>query len=134
MTTSRRSGITASGRLASMGLSSRRTADEAVQMAKSAAKPLSRTGASLSGILPVQAIRRLIAAGHVRLGAPMADDQLQPASLDLRLGTRAYRVRASFLPGPGRAVSDKLADLQLHAIDLEPGAVLETGCVYLAPL
>jgi dCTP deaminase len=103
-------------------------------MAKSAAKTSSRAAASPAGILPVQAIRRLIAAGHVRLGEPMADDQLQPASLDLRLGTRAYRVRASFLPGPVRAVSDKLADLQLHTIDLEGGAVLETGCVYIAPL
>jgi dCTP deaminase len=103
-------------------------------MAKSAAKSGSRTEARLAGILPVQAIRRLIAAGQVRLGEPMADDQLQPASLDLRLGSRAYRVRASFLPGPGRPVRDKLADLKLHAIDLEPGAVLETGCVYLAPL
>jgi dCTP deaminase len=105
-----------------------------MEMAKSATKPSSGTDASLSGILPVQAIRRLIAAGDVRLGEPMADDQLQPASLDLRLGARAYRVRASFLSGPGRGVRDKLADLQLHAIDLEPGAVLETGCVYIAPL
>jgi dCTP deaminase len=103
-------------------------------MAKSPAKPLSRRDASPAGILPVQAIRRLIAAGQVRLGEPIAGDQLQPASLDLRLGARAYRVRASFLPGPGRTVSDKLSALQLHAIELEPGAVLETGCVYLAPL
>jgi dCTP deaminase len=103
-------------------------------MAKSAAKPLTRAGASPTGILPVQAIRGLIAAGHVRLGAALASDQLQPASLDLRLGARAFRVRASFLPGPGRRVSDKLADLQLHTIDLDGGAVLETGCVYIAPL
>src|SRR6185295_16757055 len=103
-------------------------------MAKTQAKALPHKEATEVGILPVQAIRDLIAAGHVRLAEPMAADQLQPASLDLRLGPRAYRVRASFLPGPGRKVADKLADLKLHAIDLGPGAVLETGCVYLAPL
>jgi dCTP deaminase len=103
-------------------------------MAKTQAKPLPRKQGIEAGILPVQAIRGLIAAGHVCLAEPMAADQLQPASLDLRLGSRAYRVRASFLPGPSRKVADKLADLQLHAIDLGPGAVLETGCVYLAPL
>jgi dCTP deaminase len=103
-------------------------------MAKTQAKALPHKEATEVGILPVQAIRDLIAAGHVRLAEPMAADQLQPASLDLRLGPRAYRVRASFLPGPSRKVADKLADLQLHAIDLGPGAVLETGCVYLAPL
>jgi dCTP deaminase len=103
-------------------------------MAKTQAKPLPRKEAIEAGILPAQAIRGLIAAGHVRLAEPMAADQLQPASLDLRLGSRAYRVRASFLPGPSRKVADKLADLQLHAIELGPGAVLETGCVYLARL
>ena len=61
-------------------------------------------------------------------------NQLQPASLDLRLGASAYRVRASFLPGAGTKIADKLADLQLHVIDLTKGAVLETGCVYIVPL
>ncbi|MCC2113777.1 MAG: 2'-deoxycytidine 5'-triphosphate deaminase, partial [Hyphomicrobiales bacterium] len=61
-------------------------------------------------------------------------DQIQPASLDLRLGTTAYRVRASFLPGPERTVADRLGDLKLHEIDLSRGAVLETGCVYIVPL
>jgi dCTP deaminase len=61
-------------------------------------------------------------------------NQLQPASLDLRLGNMAYRVRASFLPGKGEKVTAKLDDLQLHAISLSQGAVLETGCVYVAPL
>src|SRR5262249_47078499 len=61
-------------------------------------------------------------------------EQLQPASLDLRLGPSAYRLRASFLPGRGRRVADKLAGLAMHEIDLTRGAVLETGCVYLVPL
>jgi dCTP deaminase len=64
----------------------------------------------------------------------LAAGQLQPASVDLRLGREAYRVRASFLPGPGSQVTEKLADLKLHTIDLTKGAVLETGCVYIVPL
>lgn len=87
-----------------------------------------------AGILPSQGIEALIAAGQVRIAEPLVDKQLQPASLDLRLGTIAYRVRASFLPAPGEKVADKLDDLQLHAISLSQGAVLETGCVYVAPL
>src|SRR5690606_36077635 len=90
--------------------------------------------AQANGILPAQAIRRLIADGQVQLAEPMLDNQLQPASLDLRLGACAWRVRASFLPGPDAKVEDKLAELALHRIDLMQSAVLETGCVYVAPL
>ena len=61
-------------------------------------------------------------------------DQIQPASLDLRLGAKAYRVRASFLPGPQQTVAEKLKDISLHGIHLREGAVLETGCVYIVPL
>jgi len=86
------------------------------------------------GILPAQAIRALISGGAVKLAEPLAPGQLQPASIDLRLGREAYRVRASFLPGPGTKVMDKLGDLKLHTIDLTTGAVLETGCVYIVPL
>ena len=93
-----------------------------------------RALASKAGILPVQAIRRLIEAGQVKLAQPLLPNQLQPASLDLRLGAQAFRVRASFLPGPERPVAAKLGDLRLHVIDLTNGAVLETGCVYIVPL
>jgi dCTP deaminase len=86
------------------------------------------------GILSDRQIAALVAAGAVRIGDPLAQNQIQPASLDLRLGSRAHRVRASFMPGPGRPVSEKLAALALHEIDLEHGAVLETGCVYIVPL
>ena len=86
------------------------------------------------GILPAQAIRRLIDESRVMLDAPLKAAQLQPASLDLRLGAKAYRVRASFLPGPGTSVAQKLEDFALHAMDLSDGAVLETGCVYIVPL
>ncbi|HEY1735276.1 MAG TPA: 2'-deoxycytidine 5'-triphosphate deaminase, partial [Methylovirgula sp.] len=60
--------------------------------------------------------------------------QLQPASLDLRLGPRAFRVRASFLPGKDRSVADQLAALKSDEVNLEDGGVLERGCVYVIPL
>jgi dCTP deaminase len=86
------------------------------------------------GIQSGESILRLKEAGVIRTSAPFAADQVQPASLDLRLGAKAYRVRASFLPGPNRPVRDRLGALSLHEIDLTPGAVLETGCVYIAEL
>ncbi len=86
------------------------------------------------GILPALAIRRLCESGVVRLERQPDDDQIQPASLDLRLGAKAYRVRASFLPGPRRRVAEKLEDITLHEFDLTHGAVLETGCVYIVKL
>ncbi len=87
-----------------------------------------------SGILPAQAIRGLVEAGAIEPAMPIAAGQIQPASLDLRLGEVAYRVRASFLPGPNGNVMQKLSELSLHTIDLSHGAVLETGCVYVVPL
>lgn len=86
------------------------------------------------GILPVQAIRRLADVGALIPSEPFSAGQVQPASVDLRLGARAHRVRASFLPGPGGVVRTKLEELTLHAVDIEHGAVLETGCVYVVPL
>ncbi|MEZ5909278.1 MAG: 2'-deoxycytidine 5'-triphosphate deaminase [Hyphomicrobiaceae bacterium] len=103
-------------------------------MAKSRASAKTLPGTAGTGILPVQALRHIVEAGHIRASVPIGDDQLQPASLDLRLGEVAYRVRASFLPAPGTEVATKLADLSLHVIDLTAGAVLETGCVYVVPL
>jgi dCTP deaminase len=88
---------------------------------------------SASGILPCQAIEHLIAAGGITAASPFAPGQVQPASLDLRLGKHAWRVRASFLPGQ-RNVADRLDDLSMHRLDLEAGAVLERGCVYVAEL
>jgi dCTP deaminase len=86
------------------------------------------------GILPDRDIGRLIAAAAIALAEPAAENQVQPASLDLRLGKKATRVRASFLPGPDFSVSEKLKQLALHEFDLSAGAVLETGCVYIVPL
>ena len=87
-----------------------------------------------NGILPVQDLSALIESGIIKPAVPLKDKQLQPASLDLRLGPKAYRVRASFLPRPGRPVEERLRDLALHEINLMEGAVLETGCVYIVPL
>ena len=87
-----------------------------------------------AGILPASTIRDLIEAGHVVVARRPEPDQIQPASLDLRLGDIAYRVRASFMPGPTMAVADRLQKLKLHEFSLAGGAVLETGCVYIVPL
>jgi dCTP deaminase len=84
------------------------------------------------GILPSQSIEALIATGAVTAATPFAPDQVQPASLDLRLGARAWRTRASFLPGAGRKVAERLGDVAMHTLDLTAGAVLERGCVYIA--
>ncbi len=92
-------------------------------------------GRHSTGILPSHVLRRLIRARREVLAADeITDEQIQPASVDLRLGGNAYRVRASFLPGRGARVADKLAEMAIHEIDLKAGAVLETGCVYLVPL
>lgn len=86
------------------------------------------------GILPEQEIDVLVASGHILPRSALAPGQVQPASLDLRLGETAYRMRASFLPGENKTVEDCLGDVVMHKIDLNGGAVLETGCVYLVPL
>jgi dCTP deaminase len=90
--------------------------------------------ASAEGILPDRMIAALAEAGGIRPLYPFAPDQIQPASLDLRLGAIAYRVRASFLPGPGITVAQRITELKLHEFSLADGAVLETGCVYIVPL
>jgi dCTP deaminase len=86
------------------------------------------------GVLPDTGIRDLLAAGAVSAGTPVAGEQVQPASLDLRLGHTAHRVRASFLAGAGRTVAERIAEFEMHRVDLGPGAVLEKGCVYVVPL
>ncbi len=86
------------------------------------------------GILPDHMIAELAKRGGIRPAREFAPDQIQPASLDLRLGKVAYRVRASFLPGPQTTVAERIAELKLHEIALTDGAVLETNCVYIVPL
>src|ERR1700688_3758222 len=86
------------------------------------------------GILPDRMIAALAKTGVVIPASALDDDQIQPASVDLRLGEIAYRVRASFLPGPDSTVGERIDELKLHEIPLGDGAVLETGCVYIVPL
>jgi len=86
------------------------------------------------GILPSQALTALIGHGALSATTPFAPDQVQPASLDLRLGEHAWRVRASFLPGAERKVAQRLSDVAMHRLDLTQGAVLEKGCVYIAQI
>ncbi len=87
-----------------------------------------------TGILPSKEIHALIDSGALRADPPVLPEQVQPASLDLRLGPVAYRVRASFLPGKNHTVQSKVADLGTHEIDLTKDAVLERGGVYIVPL
>ena len=87
----------------------------------------------LTGILPAQDIRAMIRGREITATVDIGEEQIQPASLDLRLGRVAYRVRASFLPGPEATVHDRLAAFGMHEIDLAAGAVLEKGCVYIVP-
>ncbi len=90
---------------------------------------------TLNGILADHQIAALVDDGVITTSRPLDDDQIQPASLDVRLGNTAYRLRASFLPGPDGRVQDRLCPpLVMHQIDLRAGAVLETGCIYLVPL
>lgn len=86
------------------------------------------------GVLSDAQLQECLDAGYISSLAPLDGDQIQPASLDLRLGYRGWRVQASFLPGHGQSVSDKLAKFAMHEIDLTGGAVLEKGCVYIVEL
>ncbi|MEO5621039.1 MAG: 2'-deoxycytidine 5'-triphosphate deaminase [Cypionkella sp.] len=86
------------------------------------------------GVIPDQGLRALIAAGAITAVPDIIAGQIQPASLDLRLGQIAYRVRASFLVGAKRTVAERIAEFEMHQIDLSKGAVLEKGCVYVIPL
>ena len=87
-----------------------------------------------NGILSDRMIAAMTDSGLILPAYPFVESQIQPASLDLRLGDVTYRVRASFLPGPGATVAERIDELKLHEISLSDGAVLETNCVYIVPL
>lgn len=87
-----------------------------------------------SGALASQHLRQFISESVIIAEETISESQIQPASLDLRLGSTAYRVRSSFLPGKDRSVKDCLDDMVMHEIDLSEGAVLEKSCVYIVPL
>ncbi|MBM1814609.1 2'-deoxycytidine 5'-triphosphate deaminase [Pseudosulfitobacter pseudonitzschiae] len=88
----------------------------------------------MTGVIPNQQIEQMIAQGALSGDPAIIPAQIQPASLDLRLGTVAYRVRASFLAGHGAKVADRLSEFEMHRVDLSNGAVLEKGAVYVVPL
>jgi dCTP deaminase len=97
---------------------------------------------AVRGVLPSQAIEKMVAEGQIRcrssFGASRQNqiqpDQIQPSSIDLRLGSEAFRVRASFLATGSDTITSKLEQYRLHTIDLTRPAVLEKGCVYVVPL
>ena len=99
-----------------------------------ASLPQSDTARAVRGILPAQAIEAAVRVGQITAAAPIEAEQVQPASLDLRIGAEAYRVQASFLPGPEASVMERVAALEMHRLDLTSPAVLERGCVYIVPL
>ena len=86
------------------------------------------------GVLPSQSISKLISKKIILANREIEKSQIQPASLDLRLGQLAWRIRASFLTGKEKNVSDLLDEFKMHQIDMTDGAVLEKGCVYLIPI
>ena len=87
-----------------------------------------------TGILPSQDIEAMVDKGTITSSVPISPSQIQPASIDLRLGPVAHRVRASFLPGENSSVQGKIESLRMHNIDISNPAVLEKGCVYIIPL
>jgi dCTP deaminase len=87
-----------------------------------------------TGILPSQDISNLIARGNIIAQPAIHPDHIQPASLDLRLGDMAHRVRASFLPGPNSTVEAKIKELRMTRVDLTGAPVFEKDCVYIIPL
>jgi len=87
-----------------------------------------------TGILPYQTLLDLVRSGEIAAAAGIGPEQVQPASIDLRLGPVAYRVPASFLPGGGSTVMERINQFGKYALDIGQGAVLEKGCVYIVPL
>ncbi len=87
-----------------------------------------------NGVLPSQEIRSLVQSGGIVSTIPVPEDNIQPSSVDLRLGSVAYRVQGSFLPGRGARVQERLDKILMHEISMANPAVLEKGCVYIIPL
>ncbi len=97
-------------------------------------RPAEPAQARTTGILPSQEISNLIARGNISASPAINPDHIQPASLDLRLGGMAHRVRASFLPGPNSTVEAKIKELRMTRVDLTGAPVFEKDCVYIIPL
>ena len=87
-----------------------------------------------AGVWPAQRIRAAAETGRIRAETPFDPDQIQPASLDLRLSAEGYKAPASFLPGKQWRMADRLADHGAERLDLSGGAVLEVGSIYVVRL
>ncbi len=85
-------------------------------------------------MLPSQELRALVHDGVISAASTIGEAQIQPSSIDLRLGETAWRVRAGFLPGEHASVMDGIQDVGMHRVDLSRPVVLERGCVYIVPL
>lgn len=85
------------------------------------------------GVWPDMWLEKAITNGYIRSDHTIGGASIQPASLDLRLGEVAYRLRCSFLPDD-RRVEDKLAEYSMGTVDLSKGAILERNRPYLVPL
>ncbi len=92
------------------------------------------TTTNAAGVLPSQTIKGSIGVGLISSPTPIRSEQIQPASLDLRLGRRAHWLQASFLPGQRGLVDEKIGALTMAEVDLSERAVLHRGCVYLIEL
>lgn len=88
-----------------------------------------------AGYLPYQMIVSACEMGIIHAPSKIEDAQFQPVSLDLRLGSKAYRIQSSFLP-ENDTVENKLKDLQQYEVDLSgpEGGILERHAIYLIPL
>lgn len=87
-----------------------------------------------TGAVPSQILRDFIANGNVSSREPIPDENIQPASLDLRLGERGYLVRAAFLPRAGETIEDALQNYREETLDLREGALLKKNCTYVLEL
>jgi len=105
-----------------------------IEFENSPEPPVAPAQSRTTGILPSQEISNLIARGNISATPAVNPEHIQPASLDLRLGDMAHRVRASFLPGPNSTVEAKIRELRMARIDLTGAPVLEKDCVYIIPL
>jgi dCTP deaminase len=95
---------------------------------------MTRSEPRRSGILPSQEILEMIRIGKIRSRVEITSDQIQPASIDLRLGNMAYKIRASFLPNGKSPIGPKIRELRLAEIDLSQPSVLGKGEVFIVPL
>jgi len=89
----------------------------------------------MDGILVSQTLRQFVKTGVIASPRPILSEQVQPSSVDLRLGGRVWQLQCSFLPG-GEGIERKLVRLAtaMHSLDDTEATVLHTGGVYLAEL